>query len=57
MRKLLLLAAGIGATLFVRRRAAEQGVSPGAFLNNSLQQALDRLMPERAAGPGPAKKS
>ena len=55
MRKLLLLAAGIGATLFVRRRAAETGVTPGAFLGNALQQALGRLTP--AADAPPAKKA
>ena len=55
MRRLLLLAAGIGAALFVRRRAAEEGVTAGTFLGNALQQALGRLMPER--GDAPAAKS
>lgn len=53
MRKLLLLAATIGATVMVRRKAAEQGVTPGAFVSNSLQQALARLMGE----PAPARKA
>jgi hypothetical protein len=59
MRKLLLLAAGIGATMLVRRRAAEQGVTPGTLVNNSLQQAMAWLagMPERIAAPPPAGKA
>ena len=57
MRKLLLLALGIGATVMVRRKAAEQGVTPGTVVNNSVQQALAWLagMPDRGAAP--AKKS
>jgi hypothetical protein len=59
MRKLLLLAAGIGATIMVRRKAAEQGVTPGTVVSNFLQQALAGLagMPERIAAPQPAKRS
>jgi hypothetical protein len=59
MRKLLLLAAGIGATMMVRRKAAEQGVTPGTFVSNFLHQALAGLagMPERIAAAPPAKRS
>jgi hypothetical protein len=59
MRKLLLLAAGIGATIMVRRKAAEQGVTPGTWVSNFLQQALAGLggVPERIAAPPHAKKS
>jgi hypothetical protein len=56
MRKLLLLAAGIGATIMVRRKAAEQGVTPGTWVSNFLQQALAGLgVPERIAAQ-PTKK-
>ena len=39
MRKLLLLALGIGATVMVRRRAAEQGITPPAVIGNMIEQA------------------
>jgi hypothetical protein len=53
MRKLILLAAAIGATVMVRRKAAEQGITPGAVIGNSLQQALAWLAatPERVTAP------
>ena len=49
MRKLIFLAAVIGATALVRRRAAEEGVTSGTVVNNMLEEALAWLagMPER----------
>jgi hypothetical protein len=49
MRKFLLLAAGIGVAMMVRRRAAEQGIAPAAVVSNAFEQAMAWLtgFPER----------
>jgi hypothetical protein len=53
MRKLLLLAAGLGAAAMVRKRAAEQGVPPMTLIGNSIERGLAWLtaLPERMPAP------
>lgn len=53
VRKLVLLALGIGAAVLVQRRASKMGLIPAALLTLAAEKGLSYLQAQEAAPPPP----
>jgi hypothetical protein len=51
MRRLILLALGLGIAEIVRREAAKRGIAPADYLTNKVSNAIARFKGEEADRP------